>query len=40
MIENAVPVKQAGYIALCINAYISEKKDLSDPIQQEFVLKA
>lgn len=37
MIGNAVPVKQAEYIAHCINAYISEKKGLSDPIQQYFV---
>lgn len=37
MIGNAVPVKQAEYIARCINAYISEKKDLSDPTQQSFI---
>ena len=40
MIGNAVPVKQAEYIARCINDYISEKKDPSDPIQQEFELNA
>ena len=38
MIGNAVPVKQAEYIARCINAYILKKKDPSDPIQQEFML--
>ena len=37
MIGNAVPVKQAEYIARCITAYISEKKALSDPIQQSFL---
>ena len=37
MIGNAVPVKQAEYIARCINAYILEKEDLLDPIQQDSV---
>ena len=37
MIGNAVPVKQAEYIARCINAYISEKKDPSYSTQQDFV---
>ena len=37
MIGNAVPVKQAAYIARCINAYISEKEDNLSPIKQEAV---
>ena len=37
MIGNAVPVKQAEYIAHCINAYVSEKKVLADPIRQDSV---
>ena len=37
MIGNAVPVKQAEYIAHCINAYISEKEDTLDPTQQSSV---
>ena len=37
MIGNAVPVKQAEYIARCINAYISEKEDTLDPTQQNSV---
>ena len=37
MIGNAVPVKQAEYIARCINAYISEKGAPSDLIQQDSV---
>ncbi len=35
MIGNAVPVKQAEYIAHCIDAYISEKRNPSDSVQQE-----
>ncbi len=34
MIGNAVPVKQAEYIARCIDAYISGKVDSLNPIQQ------
>ena len=37
MIGNAVPVKQAEYIARCINTYISEKKNTLDPTKQESV---
>lgn len=37
MIGNAVPVKQAEYIASCIGAYISEKGDTLNPIKQESV---
>ena len=37
MIGNAVPVKQAEYIARCINTYLSEKKDSSDTTQQCFI---
>ena len=37
MIGNAVPVKQAEYIARCISAYISEKGDTLNPIKQESV---
>ena len=37
MIGNAVPVKQAEYIARCIEAYISEKGSPSDSVQQDSV---
>ncbi|MYK18614.1 DNA cytosine methyltransferase [Candidatus Poribacteria bacterium] len=37
MIGNAVPVKQAEYIARCIEAYISEKESPSDSVQQDSV---
>ena len=37
MIGNAVPVKQAEYIARCISTYISEKGDTLNPIKQESV---
>ena len=37
MIGNAVSVKQAEYIAHCINSYISEKEDTLDPTQQSSV---
>ena len=37
MIGNAVPVKQAEYIARCINTYVSEKEDPLDPIDQQSV---
>ena len=37
MIGNAVPVKQAEYIARYINAYISEKETPSDLMQQDSV---
>ena len=37
MIGNAVPVKQAAYIARCINTYISEKGNNLSPIKQESV---
>ena len=37
MIGNAVPVKQAEYIARCISAYISEKGDTLNSIKQESV---
>lgn len=37
MIGNAVPVKQAEYIARCINAYISEREATLEPIKQESV---
>ena len=37
MIGNAVPVKQAEYIACCINAYISEKEIPLDSIERDSV---
>ena len=37
MIGNAVPVKQAEYIAHCISTYISEKENTLDPIEQKSV---
>jgi DNA (cytosine-5)-methyltransferase 1 len=37
MIGNAVPVKQAEYIARCIDTYISEKEKPLDPIKQESI---
>ena len=37
MIGNAVPVKQAEYIARCIDAYISEKDVRLDPTKQKSV---
>ncbi|MDE0423835.1 MAG: DNA cytosine methyltransferase [Candidatus Poribacteria bacterium] len=37
MIGNAVPVKQAEYIARCIDAYISEKRNPSDSVQQDSI---
>ena len=37
MIGNAVPVKQAEYIARCISTYISEKENGLEPIDQESV---
>ena len=37
MIGNAVPVKQAEYIARCISTYISEKEETLDPIEQKSV---
>ena len=37
MIGNAVPVKQAEYIARCISSYISEKENTVDSIEQESV---
>ena len=37
MIGNAVPVKQAEYIARCINAYVSEKENPLDAIHQQSV---
>ena len=37
MIGNAVPVKQAEYIARCISTYISEREDTLDPIQPKSV---
>lgn len=37
MIGNAVPVKQAEYIAQCISTYISEKGSTCDPHQQHSV---
>ena len=37
MIGNAVPVKQAEYIARCISSYISEKENTVDLIEQESV---
>ena len=37
MIGNAVPVKQAEYIARCISSYISEKGNGLAPIEQESV---
>lgn len=37
MIGNAVPVKQAEYIARCISTYISEKGDDLNPTEQKSV---
>ena len=37
MIGNAVPVKQAAYIARCISTYVSEKGDTLDPMEQKSV---
>ncbi len=37
MIGNAVPVKQAEYIARCISTYISGKRDTLNPIKREAV---
>ena len=37
MIGNAVPVKQAEYIARCVSTYISEKENGLEPIDQKSV---
>ena len=37
MIGNAVPVKQAEYIARCIRTYIAEEEDTLNPIEQKSV---
>ena len=38
MIGNAVPVKQAEYIARCISTYTSEKGDDLNQTEQKSVL--